>query len=91
DVVKRGGIVMSLVARPNPAELEKRGIRGAGIAVHPDAEDLGEIAQLIDAGKIKPAVTQVLPLSEAIHAQQQAATKHTRGKIVLRIADDPAS
>jgi NADPH:quinone reductase-like Zn-dependent oxidoreductase len=88
-VVKKGGIVMSLVARPDPAELEKHGIRGAGISVHPDAEDLAEIAQLIDAGKIKPMVTQVLPLSEAIAAQQQAATHHTRGKVVLRIADEP--
>src|SRR5438309_3670231 len=61
-VVKRGGIVMSLVARPDAAEIKKRGIRGAGISVHPDSEDLEEIAQLIDAGKIKPIVTQVLPL-----------------------------
>jgi NADPH:quinone reductase-like Zn-dependent oxidoreductase len=90
-VVKKGGIVMSLVARPDPAEIKKRGIRGAGISVHPDAEDLAEIAQLIDAGKIKPIVTQVLPLSEAIAAQQQAATHHTRGKFVLRIADEPKS
>jgi NADPH:quinone reductase-like Zn-dependent oxidoreductase len=90
-VVKKDGIVMSLVARPDPVELKKRGIRGAGISVHPDAEDLTEIAQLIDAGKIKPTVTQVLPLSEAIAAQQQAATHHTRGKVVLRIADEPKS
>jgi NADPH:quinone reductase-like Zn-dependent oxidoreductase len=90
-VVKKGGIVTSLVARPDPAEIEKRGIRGAGISVHPDADDLSEIAQLIDAGKIKPIVTQVLPLSEAIAAQQQAATHHTRGKVVLRIADEPKS
>jgi len=89
DVVKKGGIVMSLVARPDPAELEKRGIRGAAISVHPDAIDLTEIARLIDAGKIKPIVTHVLPLSEAIAAQQQAATHHTRGKVVLRIADEP--
>src|SRR5205809_5650406 len=34
-VVKKGGIVMSLVARPEPAEIKKRGIRGAGISVHP--------------------------------------------------------
>ncbi len=88
-VVKKGGILMSLVARPDPVELEKRGIRGAGISVHPDADDLAEIAQLIDAGKIKPIVTQVLPLSEAIAAQQQAATHHTRGKVVLRIAEEP--
>jgi NADPH:quinone reductase-like Zn-dependent oxidoreductase len=89
DIVKKGGIVMSLVARPDPAEIKKRGIRGAGISVHPDAEDLAEIARLIDTGKIKPIVTEVLPLSEAIAAQQQAATHHTRGKVVLRIADDP--
>src|SRR5215469_2657451 len=88
-VVKKGGIVMSLVARPDPVELKKRGIRGAAISVHPDAEDLTQIAQLIDAGKIKPIVTQVLPLSEAVAAQQQAATHHTRGKVVLRIADEP--
>jgi NADPH:quinone reductase-like Zn-dependent oxidoreductase len=88
-VVKKGGIVMSLVARPDPAELKKRAIRGAGISVHPDADDLTEIAHLIDAGKIKPIVTQILPLSEATAAQRQAATHHTRGKVVLRIADDP--
>ncbi len=89
DVVKKGGIVMSLVALPDRAELKKRGIHGAAISVHPDAADLSEIAQLIDAGKIKPIVTQVLPLGEAIAAQQQAATHHTRGKVVLRIADEP--
>jgi 2-desacetyl-2-hydroxyethyl bacteriochlorophyllide A dehydrogenase len=91
DVVKKGGIVMSLVARPDPAELKKRGIRGASISSHPDANDLAEIAQLIDAGKIKPIVTQVRPLSEAVATQQQAATHHTRGKVVLRIADEPKS
>ena len=88
-VVKKGGIVISLVALPDKAELQKRGIRGAAISAHPDAEDLAEIAQMIDAGKIKPIVTQVLPLSEAVVAQQQAATHHTRGKVVLRIADEP--
>jgi NADPH:quinone reductase-like Zn-dependent oxidoreductase len=90
-VVKKGGIVMSLVARPDPVELEKHGIRGTGIASHPDAEDLKEIAQLIDAGKIKSTVTEVLPLTDAVKAQQQAATHHTRGKVVLQIADEPKS
>jgi NADPH:quinone reductase-like Zn-dependent oxidoreductase len=91
SVVKKGGMVMSLVARPDPAELQKHGIHGAGISVHPDAEDLTEIAQLIDAGKIKPIVTEVLPLTDAVKAQQHAATHHTRGKVVLRIADEPKS
>jgi NADPH:quinone reductase-like Zn-dependent oxidoreductase len=90
-VVKKGGIVMSLVARPDPAELQKHGIRGAGISSHPDAKDLTEIAQLIDEGKIKPRVTEVLALTDAVKAQEQAATHHTRGKVVLRLADDPKS
>ena len=90
-VVKKGGIVISLVARPDPVEIEKRQIRGATVWVQPKAKDLAEIAYLIDAGKIKPVVTQVLPLSEAIAAEQQAATHHTRGKVVLRIADEPKS
>jgi NADPH:quinone reductase-like Zn-dependent oxidoreductase len=80
---------MSLVARPDPAELKKHDIRGASISVHADADDLTEIAQLVDAGKIKPVVTEVLPLGDAVKAQQQAATHHTRGKVVLRIADEP--
>jgi NADPH:quinone reductase-like Zn-dependent oxidoreductase len=90
-VVKKGGIVMSLVARPDPAEIQKHGIRGTGISAHADADDLAEIAQLIDAGKIKPIVTEVLPLTDAVKAQQQAATHHTRGKVVLRVADEPKS
>src|SRR5438067_7758326 len=88
-VVKKGGIVMSLVARPDRAEVQKHGIRSASISVHPDTADLTEIAQLVDAGKIKPVVTEVLPLSDAVKAQQQAATHQTRGKVVLRIADEP--
>jgi NADPH:quinone reductase-like Zn-dependent oxidoreductase len=88
-VVKKGGIILALVARPDPEELKKRGIRAAGISVKPNARDLAQIAQLIDTGKIKPMVTQVRPLSEAIAAEEQAETHHTRGKIVLRIADEP--
>lgn len=88
-VVKKGGIVMSLVAPTDPIELKKHAVRGVFISVHPDAEDLGEIARLIDAGKIKPIVTKILPLGDAIAAQEQAATHHTRGKVVLKIAEEP--
>jgi NADPH:quinone reductase-like Zn-dependent oxidoreductase len=90
-VVKKGGIILALVARPDPEELKKHEIHAEGIWVKPNTKDLTEIARLIDAGKIKPIVTQVLPLSEAIAAQRQAETHHTRGKIVLRIADEPKS
>ena len=88
-VVKKGGIVTSLRGRPDQAELDKYGIRGAPIAVTPNAKELAEITKLIEEKKIKPIVSQVLPLSEARKADEQAETHHTRGKIVLRIAEEP--
>jgi NADPH:quinone reductase-like Zn-dependent oxidoreductase len=88
-VVKKGGIICEIAGNLSHSELEKYGIRGAGIAVKPDASDLAEITKFIEAGKIKPVVTQVLPLSEGAKACAQAETHHTRGKIVLKVADEP--
>jgi NADPH:quinone reductase-like Zn-dependent oxidoreductase len=87
-VVKKGGLILALVGQVDPAELKKHEIRAVGIAVKPNAKDLSEIAGLIDTGKIKPIVTQIRPLSEAIAAEEQAETHHTRGKVVLRIAEE---
>jgi len=44
---------------------------------------------LIDEKKIKVVISQTFPLSEARKAQEQAATGHTRGKIVLKVAQEP--
>jgi NADPH:quinone reductase-like Zn-dependent oxidoreductase len=90
-IVKKGGIIATLVARPDQVELDKHGIRGASIWGKPDALELTEITKLIEEKKIKPIVSQVLPLTDAIKASEQAATHHTRGKIVLRIAEEPKS
>src|SRR2546421_6259821 len=80
-VVKKGGFVATLVAQPDQTELDKHGIRGAPISVKPNSGELTEITKLIEEKKIKPVVSQVLPLTEAVKAQEQAATHHTRGKI----------
>ncbi|MEY2546392.1 MAG: hypothetical protein QOG48_1509 [Verrucomicrobiota bacterium] len=88
-VVKKGGFIATIVARLDQAELDKHGIRGTSVSVKPNGEELTEIARLIDEKKIKPITSQVLPLSDAAKAQEQAATHHTRGKIVLKIADEP--
>jgi len=88
-VVKKGGIITTLVARPDQAQLDKYGIRGTSIFGKPDGNELAEITKLIEAGKIKPIVSQVLPLIDAVKASHQAETHHTRGKIVLKIAEEP--
>jgi len=88
-VVKKGGFLVTIVARPDPAELEKHGIRGSPLSVAPNSEELAEIAKLIEDKKIKVIISLTLPLTDAAKAQEQAETRHTRGKIVLKIADEP--
>jgi NADPH:quinone reductase-like Zn-dependent oxidoreductase len=88
-VVKKDGFIVSIVAQPDRAALEKHGIRGAVLSVEPNADELAEIGKLIDQKRIKVIVSQTFPLSEAAKAQEQVATGHTRGKIVLKVADEP--
>jgi NADPH:quinone reductase-like Zn-dependent oxidoreductase len=87
-VVKKGGFIVSLVAQPDPAQLEKYGIRGAPLSVEPNDDELAEISKLIDQKRIKVIISQVLPLKEAAKAQAQSDTHHTRGKIVLKVAEE---
>src|SRR2546422_596011 len=88
-VVKKGGFIVTLVARIDQAELDKHRIRGASLGVEPTSNELAEIGKLIDEKKIRVIVSQTFPLSEAVKAQEQVATGHTRGKIVLKVAEEP--
>jgi NADPH:quinone reductase-like Zn-dependent oxidoreductase len=88
-VMKKGGCMVSIVASLDEAELKKHEIHGAFLSSHPNSIELAEITKLIDAGKMKPIVSQAMPLMDAAKADEQAETHHTRGKIVLKIADEP--
>ncbi len=90
-VVKKGGVVVSLVSGLDQKELDKYGIHGVPLAAKPNADELAEIGKLIDEKKIKPIVSQVLSLTDAVKAEEQAETHHTRGKIVIKIADEPGA
>jgi NADPH:quinone reductase-like Zn-dependent oxidoreductase len=87
-VVKKGGIVCTLVGSEKPAGAKELGIRVTGLWVKPNAEQLGEIAKLIDEKKLKPVVTEELRLSDGVKALEQAETHHTRGKVVLKVGED---
>src|SRR5437870_10209723 len=88
-VVKKGGFIVTLVASPDPVQLEKHGIHGSDLSVAPNSGELAEITKLIEQKKIKVVVSNALPLTEAAKAQEQAATRHTRGKIVLKVSEAP--
>jgi NADPH:quinone reductase-like Zn-dependent oxidoreductase len=85
-VLKKGGILVSIVAPPSPEEAAKHGVRSAFFSAHSSSSQLSEIAKLVDAGKLKPVVETVLPLSDARRAHELNETGHARGKIVLKVA-----
>jgi len=88
-VVKKGGFVVSVTGPPDPAELEKHGLRGDSLMAHPDSKVLDELTKLIEAKKLTTIVSQTFPLADASRAHQQIETRHTRGKIVLKVAEAP--
>ncbi|HEX4629353.1 MAG TPA: NADP-dependent oxidoreductase [Chthoniobacterales bacterium] len=87
-VVKKGGIIVSIVDEPVQAELDARGIRGVTLRSAPQAQVLEELARLIDAKKVTPVVSQTFPLSDFAKALDQIATRHTRGKIVFQVVPE---
>ena len=84
QVLKKGGILVSILGQPSQEDAARHGVRGAGIFVQPNPTQLDELANLADAGKVRPIIDTVLPLAEAARAHEMNQTLHTRGKIVLR-------
>ena len=88
-VVKKGGIIVSIVDEPKPEALEAHGIRGVTLRCTPKAGVLEELSKLMEAKKLAPVISQTFPMTQVVQAQDQIATGHTRGKIVLNIGEDP--
>jgi len=87
QVLKEGGILLSLVEPPSADKAKALGVRAAFVASHPNGAELAEIAEVIDSGNLKPIVNRILPLSEARRAHELSQTGHTYGKIVLRVKE----
>ena len=85
-VLKRGGILVSVVAPPSAEEAARHQARAAFPVIQPDAAQLSEIARLVDEGKLRPVVQIVLQLDEARRAHEMSQIGQARGKIVLRVA-----
>ena len=87
SVVKKGGLLVSIVGPADPAKVQQLGIQAPPL----DAagwSSLPELTKLFDAKKLRVEVTETLPLSEARKAQEQVGTHHTRGKIVLKVGEE---
>jgi NADPH:quinone reductase-like Zn-dependent oxidoreductase len=84
-VLKKGGVLLSLVQPPSVEKAKALGVRAAFVAGHPSGAQLAEIAKLIDSGELKPVIDRILPLSEVQRAHELSQSGHTHGKIVLRV------
>ncbi|MGA9882765.1 MAG: NADP-dependent oxidoreductase [Candidatus Acidiferrales bacterium] len=85
QVIKKGGIYVSILQPPNQEKAAAHGVRAAHVFVQPNVNELHEIAGLVDSGKVKPVVEKAFPLKEAAAAQELVAAHHTRGKIVISV------
>lgn len=89
EVLKPGGFLVSTVASIPEGAPQKYGVRAKTLMTQADGRELAQIAAIIDKQKIKPVVTTVLPLTDARKAHEMSESRHARGKIVLRVAEDP--
>lgn len=80
--LRRGGRIVS-IAQPPP---EKRdGFEVHYVFVRPDGDELRELAQLADGGKLRPQIEEVFPLERAAEAHERLEGGHVRGKLVLSV------
>ena len=82
-VLKRGGMLVALAAAPFEDQSASFGVKLAIPQVLSDPAVLAEIVRLVAAGKLKPCVEHVLPISDFAKAHQMSETGRARGKTVL--------
>jgi NADPH:quinone reductase-like Zn-dependent oxidoreductase len=81
-----GGLLVTAVDHSNAdlaAKIEAAGRRFAGIAVEPDYRSLERLAELVDAGQVRPHVSHVLPLEQAARGHELLDAGGITGKVVL--------
>ena len=90
-VLRPGGIIVNAPTGSWPTlaeDCEAAGVRGTGYRVSPNGATLAVISRLLDSGDVRVAVEQVFDLAEAPAAHRQIESGHTRGKIVLHVAEN---
>jgi NADPH:quinone reductase-like Zn-dependent oxidoreductase len=85
-VLRTGGRLVTLSGAPSAERAEAARIKAMFFVVEPDSSELTQIAELADAGRLKPVVAQIFPLSEGREAYESGATQpRPPGKTVLTV------
>jgi NADPH:quinone reductase-like Zn-dependent oxidoreductase len=59
------------------------GKKMSNLAMRPNQKDLVLVAQLVEAGKVKPVIDRCYPLNETAEALKYYGKGHARGKVVI--------
>lgn len=89
-VIRRGGLYVLVPTGSWPGYAEaaaSAAVRATSYKVIPDGVVLATLARLLDSGAIRVYVDRVFPLAEAAAAHRELEQGHTRGKIVLSVAE----
>lgn len=87
-VLKPGGILLSLVQPPSEESAAAHGVRQQMVGGYPPAGTvLREIAALVAAGKIKPVIAAVHPLTDVAAVHELVERQRTQGKHILQIVE----
>lgn len=84
-LLKKGG---TLVSSSNPADenlATELGVHAVRMAVQRNAEQLSQVANLVDAGHIKPFITERVPLSNLATVHEKVG--QTRGKVLIYVSE----
>lgn len=84
-VLKHGGVIVSMVGQPNQEKAKELGVIAVGQMTKTNTENLRRLAELIEAGTIKPQIDSVYTLEEVQQAFTHLEQGHPRGKVVLQI------
>ncbi|KWU56634.1 NADPH:quinone reductase [Bacillus mycoides] len=84
QIIKSGGVLVSIVHEPLH---EVKSIKSGFLWLKPSGKQLDELSDLIQAEKIKPIISKVLPFNEegVREAHILSESQHTRGKIVIKM------
>ncbi|HEV7742132.1 MAG TPA: NADP-dependent oxidoreductase [Pseudolysinimonas sp.] len=69
------------------ADAAAAGMRATGFRVSPDGSTLAVISRLLESGDVRVFVDRVFDLEDAALAHEAIESGHTRGKLVLKVAE----
>jgi NADPH:quinone reductase-like Zn-dependent oxidoreductase len=85
-VLRKGGVLVTLVSPIPDGVAEQHGVRSVFFIVRGNRGQLEQISTLVDEGKLRPVIAEVLPLARAREAFEHGVAGHAPGKIVLQVA-----